>query len=456
MGNINEISTVALVKSSKQKAEDITESEIMDMIHEAVTLAGGLDFIKDGQSVVIKPNLVTTRKVTGTINPLMMPLSNPFKESCQIPQLVNGITTDWRVTKAMVQLIREVNPSGKVYIMECAGDGKTSENFRRMGYNHENIPGVDEFVAIGETKGNFREVDSEDLVAIQVKNQQYKKLPKFLKNKYYFDKTYYSADVIISLCCLKNHGLAAVSGSIKNVGMGARPANIYANNKNKTLSMPTINHFWKGINSFIHDYYSAKPVHFALTDGLQGLSYGPACFGAPSYEAAKMNMRLIIASKDPIAIDTVHSCIVGVDPEKVNYLKDLSKDGFGTIDTSRITVVGNTRVDEVKKPFPMAGGIIALVFNGPRKTRYNDYEAPEISIRDITVKDNTLVVKLSTAPKTNKVEMQIDGKLVETFLNGFDQLQYPLGDNISQGSHEITFYAYDRFLNCGCITTNLS
>jgi len=455
MGNINENSTVALVKSSKQRAEDITESEISDMVRDAVKLAGGLNFIKDRQSVVIKPNLVTTRQVTRTINALMMPFSDPFKESSQVPEFVNGITTDWRVTKAMVQLVREVNPSGKVYIMECAGDGKTSENFRRMGYNNENIPGVDEFIAIGETKGDFRNVDSEDLVAIQVENQQYRKSAKFLKNKYYFDKTYYSADVIISVCCLKNHFCAAVSGGIKNVGIGARPAKIYASKKNKTLSTFTINHFWNGINYFIHDYYSAKPVHFVLTDGLQGLSYGPLGTGAPDYEAAKMNMRLILASKDPVAIDTVHSCIVGVDPEKVNYLKDLSRDGFGTIDTSRITVVGNTRIDEIKKPFPMAGGIIALMFNGPRKTRYNDYKAPEISIRDITTKDSRLIVKLDTSPKTNKVEMHIDGKLIETFLEGFDQLQYPLGDDISQSSHEITFYAYDRFLNCGYVTTNL-
>ncbi len=27
-------------------------------------------------------------------------------------------------------------------------------------------------------------------------------------------------------------------------------------------------------------------------------------------------MRLILASRDPVAIDTVHACIVGVDPEK--------------------------------------------------------------------------------------------------------------------------------------------
>ena len=31
-----------------------------------------------------------------------------------IPAEVNGITTDWRVTKAVVELVREINPNGTV------------------------------------------------------------------------------------------------------------------------------------------------------------------------------------------------------------------------------------------------------------------------------------------------------------------------------------------------------
>jgi len=445
-------SIVALVRSSKKDASEITDAEVREMVREAVQLAGGLsDIIKNGQFVVIKPNLVTTRKVTRSIQLLMMPFSNPFKESIQVPELVNGITTDRRVVKAMVELVRELNPSGKVYIMECTGDGKTSENFKRMGYNHENIPGVDEFVALGET-GDFRSVDSEDIVSVKVKNQQYKKMPKFMKNRFYFDKTYFSADVVISLCCLKNHVNAAVTGGIKNIGIGARPAKIYANSKGKTLSAFVINHTWEPLNDFIHDYYSAKPVDFDLSDGLQGLAYSPAAQGAPSYEEAKMNMRMILASKDAVACD-IQSCIVGVDPEKVKYLKDLARDGFGAIDSSMITVVGNARVDEVKKQYPFAKGLLRMIYKEPSKTRYTDYEVPAITIEDIAVKDNKLTAKLTTAPKTNKVEMHIDGKLVETFIEDFAQLQYPLGDDISQGSHEVTFYAYYRFLNCGYKTT---
>jgi uncharacterized protein (DUF362 family) len=448
-------STVALVRSAKEDANQITESEVRDMVREAVALSGGLDFIKDGQVVVIKPNLVTTRNVPGSVKPLMMPFSNPFEKSVQVPELVNGITTDRRITKAMIELVRKVNPTGKVYIMECAGDGKTSENFKLMGYTHENIPGVNAFVSMGE-EGNFRSVESDDLVAVKVKNQKYKNLPKFLNNRYYYDKTYYSADVIISLCCLKNHMNAAVTGGIKNVGIGARPANIYSP-KGKTISAFVIGHTWEPLNNFIHDYYSARPVNFVLVDGLQGLAYGPAAQGAPSYEEAKMNMRLIIASKDAVACDTVQSCIVGIDPEKVKYLKDLARDGFGTIDTSEITVVGNARVDEVKKRFPLPGGILGRILSsGPKKTVYEDFEAPEILIENIHIEDNQLTAKLNTDSKTKKVEMHIDGKLVKTFTKGFDRLQFPLNGYISEGSHELTFYAYDRFLNCGYKTATIN
>jgi uncharacterized protein (DUF362 family) len=448
-------SIVSLIRSSKQYASQIDEAEIRHMVHEAVRLAGGLsDIVKDGQTVVVKPNVVVTRHVSGNIKPLLMLVSDPFKESVQIPELMNGVTTDRRVTKAVVELVRELNPSGKVYIMECAGDGKTSENLKRMGYNHENIPGVDEFIAIGEN-GDYRDVEAEDLVAVEVKNQQCKKLPKFLKNKYYFDKIYYSADVIISLCCLKNHANTAMTGGIKNVGLGARPAKIYSP-KGKTVSAFVINHAWEPINDFIHDYYAAKPVDFVLTDGLEGSQYGNACQGAPSYEEAKMNMRLILASKDAVAADSIHSCIIGIDPEKVKHLKDLARDGFGEIDSSKITVVGNVRVDEVKKPFSFARGILGKIFKEPPKKRYSDYEAPEVKIEDISIKDNRIEAKLTTATKTNKVELFIDGKLVETFTEGFDQLQYPLNGEISEGSHEITFYAYDRFLNCGYKTTTFA
>lgn len=91
-------SKVAIVQSSKPKAEKITEEDIETMVQEAVTLAGGFDgLIKDGQVVVIKPNLVTMKDYT-----------LPYWQGVEIVPEVNGNTTDWRITKAIVKMVRRL------------------------------------------------------------------------------------------------------------------------------------------------------------------------------------------------------------------------------------------------------------------------------------------------------------------------------------------------------------
>jgi uncharacterized protein (DUF362 family) len=50
---------VALIQSSKTQAADITQDDVKTMVTDAVTQVGGFDFIQDGQTVVLKPNLLT-------------------------------------------------------------------------------------------------------------------------------------------------------------------------------------------------------------------------------------------------------------------------------------------------------------------------------------------------------------------------------------------------------------
>jgi uncharacterized protein (DUF362 family) len=448
----NENPIVALVRSHRKEASDITESEVREMVRNAVELTGGFtDTIEDGQCVVIKPNLVSTRATTGTIGALSMPFTDPYKKN-QVPQTANGFTADWRIAKALVELVREVNPSGKVYVMESSGEGQVSKTFEIMGYTHENIPGVDRFIGLDETGDGYRAVDSPDFVAVDLKEKQrHKSLPAFLKNKYYFDKTYFSANVVISLCCLKNHAMAAVTGGIKNVAIGTMPGKIYGNTKTKINRAMTINHGWESLNNYIHNSYICKPVQFVLTDGLQGSAYGPHGQGAPSYEAAKMNMRLVLASKDPVAVDAVHACIVGVDPEKVDYLKYISQEGLGTLNTSKISIVGNARVDEVRKPFPMAKGLVRHLWSMPSKTQYIDFRAPELSIEEVTLKGIVLDARVHIDPNVAKIEVHINGRLVRTFREGLDHIQCSLDEPL-EGVQDITFRAYDRLLNCACRT----
>jgi uncharacterized protein (DUF362 family) len=63
-----------------------------------------------------------------------------------------------------------------------------------------------------------------------------------------------------------------------------------------------------------------------------------------------MNMRLILAGRNAVAVDTIEALVMKCDPKLVPHLTKLEADGLGTTDTAKITVVGK-QVSEVAKPF---------------------------------------------------------------------------------------------------------
>ena len=63
-----------------------------------------------------------------------------------------------------------------------------------------------------------------------------------------------------------------------------------------------------------------------------------------------MNMRLILAGRNAVAVDTVEALVMKCDPKKVPHLTKLEADGLGTTDIAKITVVGK-QIAEVAKPF---------------------------------------------------------------------------------------------------------
>jgi uncharacterized protein (DUF362 family) len=71
-------------------------------------------------------------------------------------------------------------------------------------------------------------------------------------------------------------------------------------------------------------------------DGLQGLQNGPSSiWSGTDYATDKMNMRLILAGRNAVAVDTVEARVMGCDPAKVPYLALLEADGVGTTDLSK-------------------------------------------------------------------------------------------------------------------------
>lgn len=413
-------SLVSIIQSDKPRAEQIGYEEIRAMVEAAINLAGGFDgIIKDNQVVVLKPNLVQMH-VDST--------GQSFDKE------LNGATTDWRVTRAVVEMVRKYNPHGKVLVMEGSGGDPTRKTMEHLNYTHENIPGVDEFVAIEEDSGTWQDFDSEGLVKHS--------LPEgLLYKEYYLNKKYFQCDVLISIPCLKTNSGTVVSGSIKNVSIGATPANIYgvtATNPGRTrmVSHKIID---GEMDKWLYDYYMCKPVDFVVMDGLQGFQNGPVPIGKKNITGDRMNMRLIMAGKDAVAVDAIEALVMGWDPESITYLKYLSDSGMGKLDTAGISVLGNM-VDEVRRDFKIR-------FSNLGGIRVQDRKPPELALAGRRVADNKLKLDLSVGDDTAKVEVFIDNEL-ELIAQKPDYSSIELDiSGYSEEEHRIKILSYDRFMN---------
>jgi hypothetical protein len=122
-------SIVGLAQSGKvKKAEDFTQATIDALVRSAVDYAGGLKgIVKDGDTVVLKPNLVIANDYT-----------LPGWKGLPLNPEVNGNCTDYRFTRAVAKLIREINPSGKIYVMEGSAQD-TEEVMKALNYSKKYI-----------------------------------------------------------------------------------------------------------------------------------------------------------------------------------------------------------------------------------------------------------------------------------------------------------------------------
>lgn len=332
---------VAMLQSAKNKATDLTQDDVTDLVSKAISQAGGLDFIKDGQTVVLKPNLVTPYADTRGTVPL-----NP---------LVNGIATDWRVVKAVADLVRAKNPKGKILVME-GSVVPAATAFNILGYTTTNFgKSVDEFLAFeGES------CTDRSTTKLVKKTSHGKDL--------WLNKRYAEADVVISIPTMKTHKSTGITGAVKNLGIGATPVGQYAaptqSNSNDCTRGQTASYIDHStpetLGEFIRIYYSARPADFAVMDGLQGLQNGPASqWTSNNLEGDQMNMRLILAGRNAVAVDTVEALVMKCDPKLVPHLTKLEGDGLGTTDISKINVVGKAIAD-VAKPFATSAATASI------------------------------------------------------------------------------------------------
>lgn len=274
----NQKSTVAIIP-----CDTYDEEKVYSAISKGIELIGGIDsLINKNEKILVKPNLLSA--------------SDPSKT----------ITTNPSVFEAVLRYLREKNYSNITY-----GDSPAGV------YNMDNVVTVAKLkdraekynVPLGDFN-NYEMIDNPD-------GKVAKKFP--------LCKGVIDADAIISVSKMKTHALENITGAIKN-----QYGCIYSNKKALGhVKYPSSDSFAKYIvelNLFL------KPRLFIM-DGIIAMEGNGPASGDP------VPMKVLLVSKDPVALDSVFARLINLKPSYVPTNIVGNKYKLGTMDFNKINVV---------------------------------------------------------------------------------------------------------------------
>jgi len=262
-------------------------------VPQALALVGGLGpIIKDGQTVVIKPNLVTPEKA-----------GQP------------GLMTDVRVVEAVVKEIQKTATCRIIIAEGCAAkDGKTTmDAFAQNGY------------------ADLARRYSLELKDLNADQRRTVRIPGLMgRPEYQMPETIMRCDVLIDMPVMKTHTLATVTLGIKNLfGL---------------MTVPKMEFHGPTLDQTLVDIVRMRPPDLVVVDGLTGTEGNGPLHGTP------VRMDLVLAGRNVLAVDSVAAAVMGFDPKSINHLAIAEANGVGTNDLARITVVGSP-IDQVRREF---------------------------------------------------------------------------------------------------------
>jgi len=272
---------VAVVKCGDYSdVEDVYRS-----LKSLVSRLGGIQrFVKRGERVLIKPNLLAG--------------DHPDK----------AVTTHPSVVAGMVRLVKEAG--GVPYI----GDSPCIVKF-------ESVRGPTGMVEVAEKYGATL-VGLTSPVDIAVPNG-------VIMKRLIVAREALDADVVICLSKLKTHGYTAFTGAVKNM-FGVVPGLLKSDYH---LRMPRVDDFAK----MLLDVYAAVPARLHVMDAVWTMEgqKGPRA-GRPKH------VGLLIAGSDGIAVDAVACAIVGIEPDSVPTTRIGHAEGKGVGKLQEIEVLGES------------------------------------------------------------------------------------------------------------------
>ena len=290
------IERVAIEKISETQTDVAIKTALKGLIDKL----GGLNrFVKPGQIVAIKPNVVADHGLKDGV-------------------YTGGVVTDIRLVKALIELLLPI--AGKVIIAEGSSINRsqTAKQFAHYGY--------DRLVDLDPAKVSLVDLNIDKLVEKPVprgKRMLSRKIPLTLER----------ADVIINVPVMKTHFAALVSLSVKNLQGAIPPIEKY------------MSHFFGLWQNLVNTHHLVKS-DLIIIDGIVGQEgFGPV-LGTPK------TMNLLIGGTNPVATDAVTMRIMGFDPALSPPVCVAHLQGMGPIEPDKISIIGPS-IEEVKSPFKL-------------------------------------------------------------------------------------------------------
>jgi uncharacterized protein (DUF362 family) len=144
------------------------------------------------------------------------------------------------------------------------------------------------------------------------------------------------ADFIVSLAKMKTHHWAGVTLSMKNM-FGIMPGIVYGWPKNVL--------HWAGIHESIFDINATLKPHLAIVDGIVGMQGDGPIMGTP------VQSNVLVMGRNLPAVDATCARVMGIDPNKIPYLK-LASGRLGAIRDSNIIQRGEN-IASVRRDFQL-------------------------------------------------------------------------------------------------------
>lgn len=220
-----------------------------------------------------------------------------------------GITTDNRVIEGIVMYLKQ-NGLEDIIIGEGCGHTDTFSAYR--------VAGVDE---VAERWGvKLVDLNKDEFVEVNPREPLALKRVKVAKTAL--------GCTIVSVPKLKLHRITGVTLSIKNMMGAITPKGSMHRGK---------------LSKNIADIASTVKPSIAVVDGIIA-GEGHETSGNP------VEMNLVIAGRDPVAVDAVGASVMGIDPGSVKHLGYAEQKNLGTRDLNQIELLGEP-IERVRREF---------------------------------------------------------------------------------------------------------